>query len=198
MWRCALVLTQHLLVSAHIGEGQSLHMHRMDIQDLSVSQGIAQREPWVHDPLCLLTYWNIYFQLCQWVPVSEINVYILGILMGLCLSLFISAHIATCLNNVKNQIFSCLPHILKLFPFLHHPFLFIAYFLAQKTALVNSKPQPRSWLTSLYRWIKILGGLLCNPISPSPSSLVSFSSRGPGAVKKVAWLSFLMKAAPGS
>ena len=108
-------LTQHLWVSALIGEGQSLHMHQMDIRDLSVSQGIAQREPWVHDPLCLLMYWNIYFQLCQWVPVGEINVYIIGILVGLCLSLFIPAHIATCLNNVKNQIFSCLPHILSSF-----------------------------------------------------------------------------------
>lgn len=36
----------------------------------------------------------------------------------------------TCLNNVKNQIFSCLLHILS--SFLHHPFLFIAYFFSKE------------------------------------------------------------------
>lgn len=109
-----------------------------------MSQGIIQGE--LSGLLCLLMYSGIYFQLCQWVPVGEMLVPC--ILKGLCLSLFISARLATYLNHLKSQIFSCLQEGLfisshpQLFPFLHHPSLFIVYFQRGKLLLYIANLSP--------------------------------------------------------
>lgn len=90
---------------------------------LSASQGIVQGELCECMTFCVCSCIETFiFSCCQWVPVGEISVYILGILVGLCLSLSVSAHIATYLNIVQNQTLSCLPHILS--PFLSSTILF--------------------------------------------------------------------------
>ena len=106
-------------------------------------------------------------------------------LIGLCLSLFLSAQLASNLDDANAQTLSCSWQSSAL-SFPPPSFPIYSLFSARKAALVNSSLQLYYWLTSLQRWIEILAGLLCNPRSCGPSSLVFFffSAMGIGSVKK--------------
>lgn len=132
------------------------------------------------------------------MPGGEISVYILGILMGLglCLSLFMSAHRATHLNNLKNQIFSCLPHILISFLSSALPF-YLQLIFSKENGSCGSQTPATLLVDKSLQMDKDFSRTVMQPRIPQSLLLGFLSTRGPGSVKTVAQLFPLMQAAPG-